>query len=88
MARWGGKKEGNRAYILLNVSYGKLECVARALRPMAGVVFIDVLEGPPDLILILEANKRQELAQLTVQALAAVEPLTENIQMIPAKAMQ
>jgi hypothetical protein len=53
-----GKKGSKRAYILLDVSYGKLESVTRALRSLAGVVLIDILEGPPDIIMALEATER------------------------------
>ncbi len=86
MRKRGGKSRGNRAYILLDVSAGKLEDVICALHSMAGVAMIDVLEGPPDVIMVLEASERQELAEMAVQALAAVETLTENIRLIPSRA--
>ena len=74
----------DRAYILLHVTRGKSGLAARVLRGQDGVRVMDVLEGPPDLMLMIEAAGRQELAELTIQALASVEPMTEGLQVLPA----
>ncbi len=76
----------DRVYILLNVSDGKGERVAEALSGMSGVATVDVLEGPPDVMIMIEALGRRKLAQLTVNALAAVEAMTEGIRLMPAVA--
>ena len=73
MSNEGKKRTADRAYMLLEVSDGKLESVVRALRSMAGIASLDILEGPPDVIMTIEAPGRKRLAELTVQALAAVE---------------
>jgi hypothetical protein len=86
MRKRGENSGSNRAYVLLNVSQGKLENVTNALRSMSGVASIDIVEGPPDVIMVLEAAGRLELARLTVKAMAAVEPMTENFHLIPARA--
>jgi len=74
-----------RAYVLLQVAQGKSNLVANVLRRKNGVRVVDVLEGPPDLMVLVEAAERQKLAELTVRALAEVEPLTENLQVLPAQ---
>ena len=74
----------DRAYVLLDVSHGNRENVARALHSMCGVAKVDMLEGPPDVLMMIEAPGRRQLARLTIQALAAVEPMTEKVQLMPS----
>jgi len=74
-----------RAYLLLNIVQGKSEEAARILLDEVGVVAVDMLEGPPDIIVLIEASGRSTLARLTVRAIASVEALTEDIQLLPAQ---
>ncbi|MBI4303680.1 MAG: hypothetical protein HY665_05030 [Chloroflexi bacterium] len=74
-----------KAYVLLDIIKGKSEQAVQTLRGKPGVVMADVLEGPPDLILVVEAPQRQKLATLVTQALASVETVTENLQLLPAQ---
>jgi hypothetical protein len=74
-----------KAYVLLNVVHEKQEQVVRALRGKPGVLMIDILEGPPDVIIVLGARGRQKLAKLTIQALALVEAITEEVQLLPTR---
>ncbi len=74
-----------RVYILLDIVHGKSEYVIQALRGKPGVVMADPLEGPPDVIIVVEAPKRQQLAELTIQALASVETMTEGLRLLPAQ---
>ena len=72
-----------RVYILLDIVGGKAEQVAKVLQDKPGIVIADLLEGPPDVIMVVEASDRQKLAELTVQALAVVENMTENFRLLP-----
>ena len=72
-----------KVYVLLDVSHGKANQVAQALRAKPGVVAIDLLEGPPDVVLTVEAPNRQKLAEFTVEALTLVESMTEETQLLP-----
>jgi len=74
-----------RAYLLLNIVQGKAEEAARLLRDEVGVVAVDMLEGPPDIIALMEASGRSTLARLAVRVIASVEALTEDIQLLPAR---
>ena len=74
-----------RAYLLLKIVQGKAEEAARLLQDEVGVVAVDVLEGPPDIIVLMEASGRSTLARLTVRVIASVEALTEDIQLLPAQ---
>ena len=73
----------DRAYILLNIVDGKAEQATEVLRKSPGVVMADALEGPPDVVIVMEAPERQQLAKLTVQALASVETITERVSLLP-----
>ena len=74
-----------RAYVLLEIKEGNSKQVAKVLRGKPGVVVADLLEGPPDVIMVVEALDSQKLAELTVRALAAVENMTENFCLLPAE---
>ena len=74
-----------RTYILLDIVDGKSEEVAQSLWGRPSVVKVDLLEGSPDLLVICEAFSRQKLAELTVETLAAVEHVTENVCLLPVR---
>ena len=72
-----------KVYVLLSVKEGKAKQVVQTLRSSAGVQLLDVLEGPPDIIMMIQARERRRLAELTVKALASVESITEDLQLLP-----
>jgi len=74
-----------KAYVLLNVVHEKQQQVVRALRGKPGVLMVDVVEGPPDVVVVVGARGRQKLAKLTIQALALVEAITEEVQLLPTR---
>ena len=76
---------GARVFILLNTVEGKAEQVAQILRESPGVVMADALEGPPDVIIVMEAPERQQLAKLAIETLALVETMTEHVYLLPAR---
>ncbi len=73
-----------RAYILLHVSDCSADHVVRSLRGKPGVAFADLLEGPPDVIMMAEADDRLKLAELATRAIASVESSVEGIRVLPA----
>ena len=72
-----------KAYVFIDVNNGKSEQVVKTLRNKPGVVAVDNVEGPPDVIMIVEATKRQKLANLTIDAMLSVEGLTESVKCLP-----
>lgn len=76
---------GDRAYILLDIVDGKAEQAVKVLRKSLGVIMVDALESPPDVIIVMEAPERQQLAKQTMQALASVETITEGVCLLPAR---
>ena len=74
-----------RVYVLIDSVEGKAHEVLMILRGKPGIAFVDLLEGPPDIIVMLQARNRQSLAELTNHALASVEAMTEDFQVLPTK---
>lgn len=74
-----------RAYVVLRVAEGKCAQAVQALRRMPGVLMVDLLEGPADVIMVVQASERQKLAELTVMALDSVEAVTEDVCLLPAQ---
>jgi len=74
-----------RAYVLLDTFEGRAYEVAQTLRNKPGVRTVDVLEGPPTLVMVIQARNRQRLADLTNKALASVETMTDNWQLLPVQ---
>ena len=52
---------------------------------MPGVAEVDLVEGPPDVVLVVEASARQDLARYVVEAVGAVETMTEDLSLLPAR---
>jgi len=75
----------DRIYILLDIVDGKAKQAAQVLQGSPGVATADVLEGPPDVIIVMEAAERQQLAKLVTQALASVETMTERVCLLPTR---
>lgn len=76
---------GTKVYVLLDVIEGKLEQVVQTLPGKPGVVEVDLLEGSPNVMVVVEAPERKKLAEWTIQALASVEKMTEGVQLLPTR---
>jgi hypothetical protein len=72
-----------RAYILIDVVEGKAHEVVRILRRKLGITLVDCVEGPPDIVVMTEAQDNQTLADLTIRALTSIEHLTTDSQVLP-----
>ena len=74
-----------RVYVLLDIIACQSDWVVRTLRSKTGVVLADELEDQPRVIMVVEADDRQKLAELTVQILSLVDSVTDGVQLLPAK---
>ena len=72
-----------RTYVLLRTVNGDSERVLGALRGKEGVVSVDPVEGPHDVVILIEAAGRQQLADLTISALDSVNAMTEEVHLLP-----
>lgn len=70
---------------MLETANGHSEEAAEVLRLNPGVVAVDVVEGKPDVIVVMEAGDRQELAQLLMQVISCVENTTEDARILPVR---
>ena len=75
-----------RAYVLLRTRNSTSEQAITILRQQPGVMMVDQVEGLADVIFAVQAPDRKCLAELTVQAIASVETMTEDLQLLPAEA--
>lgn len=76
---------GTRVYVLLNIKNGKSVQVAKTLQGKPGIMAANLVDGPPEIVMLVEASDRQKLAELTNHALASVEAMTEGIWLLPIK---
>jgi hypothetical protein len=74
-----------KVYILLNVSNGNFIQVIEALKRQKGVIIADMLEGPPDLIIVVEAPERQKAAEYLMRILDVVDNVFEDILVLPVR---
>ncbi len=44
---------------------------------------VDVVEGPPDIIMVVEARGRRRLAKLTTRAIGSIENMTKELRLLP-----
>ena len=72
-----------KAYVLIDAVNGSAEQVVKILRNKPGVVAVDYVEGPPDVIIVVKAKERQQLAKLTIDALLSIEGLVEGVKCLP-----
>jgi hypothetical protein len=68
------------------VEQGESGKVVRMLRDQPGVTMVDVIEGPPDVVMVVEARGLRRLAELTVKALGCIENMTTDLQLLPVTA--
>ena len=74
-----------RVYAFLEVMEGKSDQVVRVPSSKAGVRAINMLDGLPNVIMLIQACDRHQLAELTNQALASTETMTEGVQPLPTR---
>jgi hypothetical protein len=79
-------KFGERIYLLLSITDGKSEQVARVLWDMPGVAIVERLEGDPSLLVMVEAQNRLTLAELLMPVIDKVNRVTEDLRLLVAQA--
>jgi hypothetical protein len=75
----------DRVYLLLDVVDWKADQVAGKLRRIAGIRIIDVLEGQPGVIAMVEAPERHRLAEITMRVISSVETMIEDLKLLPVR---
>jgi DNA-binding Lrp family transcriptional regulator len=72
----------DRVYILLDVIEWQTEQVIERLRSIAGVKNADLIEGNPNVIVLLEAPDRQRLAEPLMQVISSAENVIEDLKLL------
>jgi hypothetical protein len=72
-----------KAYILIDVADGRANEILAMLQGQPSIAEIECVEGPPDIVMVVEADEAQKLAELTIKALTTVEHLTSSIRCLP-----
>jgi hypothetical protein len=68
-----------RAYLAMQTDGDISQEVIDDLLNKPGIVAVDLLEGSPNLIVVVEAKKRSELGGYILQALDTVEFITKDV---------
>ncbi len=80
------KKTSEKTYVLLRASACNISRAIDIVRRQPGVVNADRVEGAANGIFTVQASDRESLARLTVRAIAAIESITEDVQLLPIAA--
>lgn len=73
-----------KAYVIMDSPAEKTAQMVRALRSRPGVVSVDLLEDVPQLIMVVEAPQRKQLAKLTLQAISSADSMATVMQLLTA----
>jgi DNA-binding Lrp family transcriptional regulator len=68
-----------QAYILVQTEVGKARDVATAIAGISGVVRVDAVTGPYDVIVLTESNSVDELGRMIVSAVQVVPGITRTL---------
>ncbi|MEV0126920.1 Lrp/AsnC ligand binding domain-containing protein [Dactylosporangium sp. NPDC050688] len=68
-----------QAYILIQTEVGKARDVATAIQQLAGVVRVDAVTGPYDVVVLTEARSVDELGKLIVSNVQLVPGITRTL---------
>jgi hypothetical protein len=72
----------SRIYVLLSVIPGNVEYAVELIRDIPGVRTVDALEGDPNLLLMIEAKDRLQLAESLIKALSAPGDIIEDLDLL------
>ncbi|MEO3779150.1 Lrp/AsnC ligand binding domain-containing protein [Micromonospora sp. B11E3] len=68
-----------QAYILIQTEVGRARDVAGLIADLAGVVRVDAVTGPYDVVVLTEANTVDELGRLIVSKVQMVPGITRTL---------
>jgi DNA-binding Lrp family transcriptional regulator len=68
-----------QAYILIQTEVGKAREVATAIRDIPGVVRVDAVTGPYDVVVLTEARGVDELGKMIVSKVQLVPSITRTL---------
>jgi hypothetical protein len=72
-----------KVYVLLDLVHARSAQVARILRTKPDVAQIDLLDGVPSIMLVIEAPERLKAGEYLVNVLDAVDGMIDNLRVLP-----
>lgn len=84
MKRLNVENNNPRAYVMLQTTIGSDHQASQILLRHRDVILVDEVEGPFDVIFAIQASDREQLADVLMQVIADLEPLTTDFQLMPA----
>ena len=71
-----------RAYVLINASAGAVEDLAASLRCIEGVSAADVVVGPYDIVVVLEASDTHAIGQIMLRQFHRLPGIMKTLTMV------
>jgi DNA-binding Lrp family transcriptional regulator len=68
-----------QAYILIQTEVGKAREVATSISSVSGVVRVDAVTGPYDVVVLTEAHNVDELGKMVVSKVQSVSGITRTV---------
>jgi DNA-binding Lrp family transcriptional regulator len=68
-----------QAYILIQTEVGKAREVATSISSVSGVVRVDAVTGPYDVVVLTEAHTVDELGKMVVSKVQSVSGITRTV---------
>ena len=72
----------SRAYLMLDIIEDKVPYALQALQSALRVVAVDRLEGHPNVLVIIEAEDRQQMADAMIPVLDSVERTAKDVHIL------
>ena len=74
-----------KAYLLVDAVKDKADNILNVLPGQPGISIVERVDGPPDVVIVAEASEPLTLARLVIQAMSAIDTLTERIEYLPVR---
>ena len=68
-----------RAYVLVETAVGRVSGISAALRGMPGLVSVDSVTGPYDMIIVLEAESLADVAELVTEHVHTISGVVRTV---------
>ena len=75
----------SRVYMLLDILENKSAHAMQMLQTLKGVIATDMLEGHPNLLVIVEANDRQNLVDKMMPVLDSLDRMAEDVHLLVSR---
>ncbi len=72
-----------KAYVAFEIAGADPVQIALELRDKPGVAHVEVLEGPPDIMIMLEADQRSSAAEYLIEIMKELQDKVEHLNVMP-----